>query len=327
LASAFQQVAPGALARMGLAGDEEHAQLLADALDGDHRLVVGLRELAFQRLGFELHHVGAAVIDAHLQGEGRAGAHGEALEDLPVAAHGDGGGARAAAFQDLGPDGLVPADDAEARRLDQLDLPVALVRAPGHEGVERRAKAHGVHGGRQVVDHAVRDHDDAGEPVRRHVGEAVGERREQARAVVGFPVLRLDEARLHIREAAEAALQLRAHPVGHGGAVAERLRGGAVHHHRDDVLHLLAFLLHQGGVGESQQDEGEREGAHDRDGAAGEECQHHEERRRGAERPQGISGNEGREGQREHRVSPAGSACRPRVLRHRMDSSLPSGEG
>jgi hypothetical protein len=179
----LEQVAPGALARMGLAGDEEHAQLLADALDGDHRLVVGLRELAFQRLGFELHHVGAAVIDAHLQGEGRAGAHGEALEDLPVAAHGDGGGTRAAAFQDLGPDGLVPADDAEARRLDQLDLPVALVRAPGHEGVERRAKAHGVHGGRNR-DHAVRDliH---GEPVR-GTSAGVGERREQAGAVVAF---------------------------------------------------------------------------------------------------------------------------------------------
>ena len=41
----LQEVAPGALAGMRLAGDEEHAQLLADALDRDDGAVVGGREL------------------------------------------------------------------------------------------------------------------------------------------------------------------------------------------------------------------------------------------------------------------------------------------
>jgi len=40
----FQQVAPGALARMRLSRDEEHAQLLADALDRDDGAVVGRGE-------------------------------------------------------------------------------------------------------------------------------------------------------------------------------------------------------------------------------------------------------------------------------------------
>ena len=50
------------------------------------------------------------------------------------------------------------------------DLPVAFVGTAGDERVQRRSEAEAFHGGRDVVHHAVRDEDDAGEPVRRHVG-------------------------------------------------------------------------------------------------------------------------------------------------------------
>ena len=42
----LEQVAPGALAGMRLAGDQQHAQLVAHAVDRDHGAIVDLRELA-----------------------------------------------------------------------------------------------------------------------------------------------------------------------------------------------------------------------------------------------------------------------------------------
>ena len=296
----LEEVAPGALARMRLAGDEEHAQLLADALDGDDGAIVGGGELAVERLGLDLDHVRAAVIDPHRQREWRAGAHLAAQNGLPVAAHGDEGGAGAAALHHLPADGLVAADDAEAGRLHEPDLAVALVGAAGDEGVQRGVEAEQLGRGRDVVDDAVGDEEHAGEPVGRHVGEGVGERREQAGAVVAFAVAGLDEARLDVGQGGEAALQVVAHPVGHGRALAERLRGGAVEHDRDDVLDALALLLDEGGIGEGGDEQRQRQGAHDRDRPARDQRQHDEDDRERGERPQHRIGNERREADGQH---------------------------
>ena len=59
----LQEVAPGALAGMRLAGDEEDAEVLADALDRGDGAVVDLGQLAVERLGLELEDVGAAMGD------------------------------------------------------------------------------------------------------------------------------------------------------------------------------------------------------------------------------------------------------------------------
>ncbi|MNL75861.1 hypothetical protein D3C87_2017330 [compost metagenome] len=42
----FQQVAPGALAGMGLSGDKKHPKVLADALDQVDGAVVGVGDFA-----------------------------------------------------------------------------------------------------------------------------------------------------------------------------------------------------------------------------------------------------------------------------------------
>ena len=187
----FEKVAPCALARMRLSRDEEHAQLLADALDGDDRAVVRLGEFVRKAVHVEFDDVRAAMIDAHLDRERLARADRLAHELLAVPAHRDHCGARAAAFQHLRADRLVLADDAEAGRLEELDLAVALVGAPGHERVQRRAEAEALDGSRDVVHDAVRDHHDAGEAIGRDVGKSVGERREEARAVVASAVIGL----------------------------------------------------------------------------------------------------------------------------------------
>jgi hypothetical protein len=291
----FQEIAPGALARMRLAGDEQHAQLLADALDGNDGPVVGLRQLVGQPLHFELDHVGTAMLDAHIEREGRIGSNLLSGENLSVPAHGHERRTRAAALHDLRPDGLVLADDAEAGRLQELDLPVALVGTAGDERVQRRPEAEAFHGLWNVVHHAVGNEDDAGEPVRRHVGQSVRQSGEQARAVIAVAVIRLDEAGFHVGEGTEATFQFGPHLIGHGRAVAQGLRGRTVDDHRHDILHLLSILLHERRVGESQEYQPEGDGPQDRDGAAGDQRKDRQQGDGRSEGPEAIGRDEGRE--------------------------------
>ena len=138
----LQQVAPGALARMRLAGDQQHAQLLADALDRQHGAVVDRGQLARQRLDLDLDDVRAAMLDPDRRARtacrcGRLRRPISSPSRRTVTTRVAG----AAALHHLGADRLVLADDAEARRLQELDLPVALVRMAGDQRVQRRLEA------------------------------------------------------------------------------------------------------------------------------------------------------------------------------------------
>ena len=59
----FQHVAPGPLAGMRLARDEQHAQVFAHAFDRQHGAIVDGRYLAFGGLGFDFDDVGTGVLD------------------------------------------------------------------------------------------------------------------------------------------------------------------------------------------------------------------------------------------------------------------------
>ena len=66
----LQEVAPGALAGMRLAGDEQHAQVLAHALGGDDRAVVGGGQLARRGVELDLEDVLPGVRERHLDFDG-----------------------------------------------------------------------------------------------------------------------------------------------------------------------------------------------------------------------------------------------------------------
>ncbi len=68
----LQQVAPHALAGVRLAGDQQHAQVLAHALGRHHDAVVGRGELARRRLQLDLDDVLAGVRERHLDRHGAA---------------------------------------------------------------------------------------------------------------------------------------------------------------------------------------------------------------------------------------------------------------
>ena len=64
----LQQVAPGALAGMRLARDQQHAQILADAVDRGDGVVVGVGEFALERGSIDdLDDVAAGAGDGELQ--------------------------------------------------------------------------------------------------------------------------------------------------------------------------------------------------------------------------------------------------------------------
>ena len=182
----LQQVAPGALAGMRLAGDQQHAQVLADALDGDDGAVVDRRQLAGERLRLELDDVGPAMGDVDDELAGHAGQHLLRRQRLAVDVdrHGDRRVvAGDAVVDDAELDHLALVDDAEARRAVDDDAPVGLAGVAGEENVQRRVRRQARLARRDVVDLAVGEHDDGADAVGRHVGKRGRERTEQIGAV------------------------------------------------------------------------------------------------------------------------------------------------
>ena len=128
----FQHVAPGALAGMRLARDQQHAQILPHALDREHGAIVDGGELAVGRLGLDLDDVGAGMVDIDRDLDFLAELH--ALHDGRLALMGDGqldraSSRRARCFGDLDLDILLAADDTEPWRAS----------TPGACGRTRRA--------------------------------------------------------------------------------------------------------------------------------------------------------------------------------------------
>ena len=113
----FQQIAPGALAGMRLARDQQHPQFVAHAVDRDHRAVIDQRQFVLERRGLDLDDVRAGMLDVDIDIDGLAAQHGALVDHLAVAAHHDLGALAADALvvEPVG-DGLGLADDAEARR-------------------------------------------------------------------------------------------------------------------------------------------------------------------------------------------------------------------
>ncbi len=198
----LQEIAPHALAGMRFAGDEQHAQLVAHAVDVDHGAVAVGRKFPLDWGDLELDHVDAGVFDRRLHLDPLAGLGAHRGDRLAVAAYSEADRrARTGAVDDARDDRLVLADDAIARRLDQLDPPLALALMAGDQGVQRRIEPKRGGGAGNVVDVAVGDHDRAADPLERRVGERVAQGGEQARAFdVGIGPRGFDDTHVHVAE-------------------------------------------------------------------------------------------------------------------------------
>ena len=266
----FQQVAPGALAGMRLAGDEQHAQLVAHAVDRDDRAVVDRRQFAFHRRGFDLDDIGAGMRDRDLHAHILSRRDVAAVDLLAVAAHGDAHRtARGALILDAEGDHLRLPDNAEARRRGQHHAAVALVGLSGDQRMNRRGEAERGGVGRHVMHAAVGDEEGAGDAVRRHVGEDGAERIEQARAVgLAVGLAGFGDAHFEAGNAAEPLGQRDARVLGLLGALAEILARALVDDDGGDRRDRIAVLAGEGRIGEREHEQSQRERADHRAAAA-----------------------------------------------------------
>ena len=261
-----QKVAPHALARMRLAGNEQHLQLVAHAIDRQHRAVVDGGEFVRQRRHLDLDDVGAAMFDAHGNRQIRAGNGRQGRDLVAVAAHAHRHGiARAGRVEHARADREVLADDAEARRFGQFDAPVAFALMSRDEDMQGRAEPELIDAFGNVVNDAIRHHDDAAEPFRRHVREAALQSGKQSRAiVVGVGAAGVDHPRLDIAERGKLLLDRVARGIGLRGAVADRLAGAAIENDGDDIVQRLALFPHKGRIGERDEQREQRDSAQPR---------------------------------------------------------------
>ena len=145
------------------------------------------------------------------------------------------------------------ADDTVGGRLFDHQPPVALIALAGQQHVHRAGIGHRVRHLGRVVDLAVGDQDGAGDPIGGHVGQGLGEGREQKAAVGAGIGGDGHDAEFEIVH----RVQSRAHGVGRlgrlGAARADVLAGGRIDHQGDDIRQGFAPLVDQGRVEQGQQ--------------------------------------------------------------------------
>ena len=142
----FQQRAPGALAGMGLAGDQQHLQPVAHAIDQSDGRVVGEAQLLGPRLDGEFEDVLAAMVDVEIEGHVLADGDLDRRQGLAVLHDVDAGEragrCRAILDPELEGDGLV--DDAEAGGGDHDQAPVGFVGQAAQQHMHRGVEAEGI---------------------------------------------------------------------------------------------------------------------------------------------------------------------------------------
>src|SRR3984885_11704855 len=124
---------------MRLAGNQEHAQLVADAIDRHYSSVVDECEFIFERRSLDLDDIGARMLDVDVDIHGLAADNGALVDGFAIDAHRDLGALAGDALivEPIG-DGLYLADNAEAGSGGNRDPAVALVLAAGDQGMGRR---------------------------------------------------------------------------------------------------------------------------------------------------------------------------------------------
>src|SRR5215208_1510063 len=158
---------------MGLAGHEQHAQMLAHHVHLDYGDVVISRELAFDGRRLQLNDHAPGVLDRDLDRAFLACYHlvGGDYFAVSTERHSYRRARGKPRIEHSIIDALRLTEDGKARRAVEYDAPVALALAARHERVDRRVEAERLHVCRHVVDHAIGEHHDASHSLRRHVIE------------------------------------------------------------------------------------------------------------------------------------------------------------
>ena len=278
----FEQVAPGALAGVRLARDQQHAQVLAHAFRRDDDAVVGGGEFARNRRQLDLDDVGAGMWERHRHLDHAVDGGLDAVVGLALAANFQADGVAPGfspgaglAHGDL--DVARLADDAVAGRFEDLDAAVELAGLAGQQRVDRCVEAQARGGLGHIMDLPVGDHDDAGQPVGRRVGQRLVQVVEQvgARGAVAGPGggNPLD---LEVLDLGQLGLEVGANGGHLRRTVLQRLARRLVGQHEHDVGEAVAALLAQRRIEQGEQQRAERQRPEQRAARAPQQQQHDE---------------------------------------------------
>ena len=262
LASDFNRLRHMRSPGMRLARDEQHAQLVAHAVDVDDGAVAIGRSVRRHRRDLEFDDIDAGVLDRRLHVDRSPTSASIVsivspsrrtveLDRLAVIG----------AVEDARGDRLVLADDAVARRLDQLDPALALALVAGDQGVQRRVEAERGRGSAgmswtspSVIMNA---------PPTRSGGASASASRSAANSRVPsvsdssreVSTTRRSTSPSALRRASTSSRALSVWPARSPISLALR----AVDDDRDDILERAAVLLHEPGIAQAQKREAEGE--------------------------------------------------------------------
>ena len=232
--------------------------------------------------------------DLHVDARACARAHAAAVDGLAVATHRHlcRRGRRALILDPEG-DGLALSDNAEPWSGHEHHAPVALVLVTGDQRMDRRSKAERSGLARHVMDATVGDEENAGHPIVRYVSKRGAECREQPRTV-GLPVglSRLDKAHLEVCDAPQALGDGGARGLGLLQTIAKFLARALVDDHDGDRSQGIPIFARDRGIGESEHEQGKRNGAHQGATAAPEHDQQGNHEGDGDRRPHDAGRNE-----------------------------------
>src|SRR3984957_13308603 len=166
------------------------------------------------------------------------------------------------AVKDARFDDLILANNAVARRFDQLDTPLPLAFVAGDQRVQRRVEAERGRGLRNVVRVAVGDDDRAATPLRRRIGERAAQSSEKF-GPLGFRFVARSfyDPKVDVPERLEPRLEFIARLVRLTGPLAYGLALGAIDNHGDNVVERTLVLLNEIGIEQSEQQERHAQGA------------------------------------------------------------------
>ena len=261
----LEKIAPRALARVRLAGDEQHFQLVAHALDGDDGLVVERREFVGQGRPLRVRRRCGPPCSTRTTARASAPARARVRPTScpsrrmtssigsprsPVSC------TRTTMVWSRPTRPKRGASTSSMRRSRSPSRPVM-------KRMHRRAEAELVGAERNVVHDAVGDEDGAADAFGRHVGERGRRAPENSCVPSSWPALApASTMRISMLSMPSRRLShLRARGVRLRRAVGDGLAGAAVDDDGDDVLQRLAIFAHERRISEREQDEREAERA------------------------------------------------------------------
>ncbi len=238
-----------------MAGDEEHPQPVAHAVDRQDSAIVEPGQLAGKRRRLDLQDRPPRLVEREGQRERNARPRGGVVDDIAVNLEGHADrrvAGRAGSVLDPDAHALRLTDHREARGLLDDECPIRLVLSARQKHMQRRIDRGGVLHRRHVMDLAVGERDHGREPAPVDLGQGFVHVMEQVRAVAAAG--NGDLMHLDVAELGQARSQRSDRGLHLGRALLELLARRLVEDEESLIGKRIVLFLAKDGIGERAQE-------------------------------------------------------------------------